>query len=62
MNLMESFKIPKFSNKFSVWETIAFMVSRTINNETFFRSLSNSADNLVRKLLNKLKLNVNKQY
>lgn len=62
MNLMESFKIPKFSNKFSVWETIAFMVSRTINNETFFRSLSNSADNLLRKLLNKLKLNVNKQY
>ena len=59
---MESFKIPKFSNKFSVWETIAFMVSRTINNETFFRSLSNSADNLLRKLLNKLKLNVNKQY
>ena len=62
MNLMESFKIPKFSNKFSVWETIAFMVSRTINNETFFRSLSNSADNLLRKLLNKLKLNVKKQY
>ena len=61
MNLMESFKIPKFSNKSSVWETIAFMVSRTINNETFFRSLLNSTDNFLRKLLNKLKLNVKKQ-
>ena len=65
MNLTESFKIPKFTNKFSVWVTIDFVVNNAVSNETslilevYTNNYSNFADNLVRKLTNKCTIKVN---